>query len=366
MTATTAPTAQATPDEIAGRINSSVINAMEVYCVYIGDRLGFYRYLHEDGPMTAAELAARAGTNERYTREWLEQQATAGFLACDNPQAPAAERRFRLPEGYETVLVEPESLNGMASFAQLLVATAAPLQQLVQAFRTGDGVPYADYGEDMHEGQARASRPALTHLLAQEWIAAMPDIAARLQADPPARIADIGMGQGWSSIALAKAFPRAGVDGLDLDTASVKAARENVRAAGVDDRVSIHARDAGDHELAGQYDFALAVECIHDMSDPVGVLGAMRRLVGPGGTVMIVDERVPDAFAPPGDEIERMMYGFSVLHCLPVGMVDKPSVETGTVMRRPTFRRYAEEAGFSKIDELPVEHETFRFYRLTG
>ena len=79
----------------------------------------------------------------------------------------------------------------------------------------------------------------------------------------------------------------------------------------------------------------------------MAVLSAMRRLVGPGGTVLIVDERVPDAFAPNGDEVERMMYGFSVLHCLPVGMVDKPSAETGAVMRRPTFRRYAEEAGYS-------------------
>jgi len=254
----------------------------------------------------------------------------------------------------------------MAPFAQLLVATTAPLHQLVQAFRTGDGVAYADYGDDMHEGQARANRPAFTHLLAQEWIAAMPDIAARLRADPPARVADIGMGQGWSSISLARAYPKARIDGLDLDTASVAAARENARAAGVADRVSFHARDAGDPALAGQYDFALAIECIHDMADPVKVLVAMRRLVGPGGTVLIVDERVPDAFAPNGDEVERMMYGFSVLHCLPVGMVDKPSVETGTVMRRATFHRYAEAAGFSRVDELPVEHDTFRFYRLTG
>ncbi len=366
MTATTSPSAFATPDELAGRMFSSVINAMEVFCVYVGDQLGFYRALHEGGAMTSPELAKRAGTNERYTREWLEQQTTAGYLACDNPDAPAGERTFHLPDGYETVFVEPESLSGMASFSQLLVGTLAPVHQLLDAFRTGDGVPYADYGEDMHEGQARANRPAFRHLLAQEWIAAMPDVAARLHADPPARIADIGMGQGWSSIALAKAFPKARIDGLDLDEASVKAAQENVRAAGVADRVAMHVRDAGDPELAGQYDLALAVECVHDMSDPVGVLDAMRRLVGPGGTVLIVDERVPDAFAPNGDEVERMMYGFSVLHCLPVGMADKPSVETGTVMRRPTFHRYAEDAGFSQIDELPVEHDTFRFYRLTG
>jgi 2-polyprenyl-3-methyl-5-hydroxy-6-metoxy-1,4-benzoquinol methylase len=356
----------ATPEEISGRIFSSLTDAMELFCVYVGDQLGFYRTLHEGGPATTGELAARSKTNERYTREWLEQQAVAGYLAVDNPEASADERRFRLPDGYEAVFVDPESLIGGPSMAQALVGVVAPLDQLLEAFRTGDGVPYADYGEDMHEGQARANRPALTRLLTQEWIAAMPDVAARLQTDPPARIADIGMGQGWSSIALARAYPNARIDGYDLDEASVAAARANVRAAGVDDRVTLHVRDAGDPDLAGQYDFALAVECVHDMADPVSVLGAMRRLVGPDGTVLIVDERVPDTFAPNGDEVERMMYGFSVLHCLPVGMVDKPSVETGTVMRRPTFRRYAEQAGFSRVDELPVEHDTFRFYRLTG
>jgi 2-polyprenyl-3-methyl-5-hydroxy-6-metoxy-1,4-benzoquinol methylase len=365
LTATASQSTNAAPDEITGRIFSSMIDAMEIFCVFVGDQLGFYRALHQGGPATARELAARAGTNERYTREWLEQQAVAGYLAVDNPDA-ADERRFRLPDGYEAVFVDPESLIGGASMAQILAGTVAPMNQLLEAFRTGEGVPYADYGRNLHEGQARVNRPALTHLLAQEWIAAMPDIDARLQADPPARIADIGMGQGWSSIALARAYPRARIDGFDLDEASVAAARENVRAAGVDDQVTMYARDAGDPQLAGQYDFALAVECVHDMSDPVAVLSAMRRLVGPGGTVLIVDERVSDAFAPNGDDVERVYYGFSVLHCLPVGMVDKPSAETGAVMRRPTFRHYAEQAGFSQVDELPVEHDAFRFYRLRG
>ena len=97
----------------------------------------------------------------------------------------------------------------------------------------------------------------------------MPDVDARLQADPPARIADIGMGQGWSSIALARATPRRASTG-STSTRPRWQARENVRAAGVDDRVTMHVRDAGDPELAGQYDFALAVECVHDMADPVG------------------------------------------------------------------------------------------------
>jgi SAM-dependent methyltransferase len=366
VSATVAESVPATPDELAGRLFMAGINAMELFCVYVGDQLGFYRTLRDRGALSAPELANDAGTNERLTREWLEQQATAGFLACDNPDAPAAERRFRLPEGYEAVLVDPESPAQMASFAQIVAGTVAPLQHLLAVFRGDGGVPYADYGRDLHQGQARVNRPAFANLLAQEWIAAMPDVVARLRADPPARIADIGMGQGWSSIALAKAFPTARVDGIDPDEASVAAAQENVRAAGLGDRVTMIARDAGDPELAGQYDFALAIECVHDMSDPVAVLSAMRRLVGPGGTVLIVDERVPDAFAPNGDEVERMMYGFSVLHCLPVGMADTPSAETGAVMRRPTFRRYAAAAGFSAVEELDVPHDTFRFYRLTG
>jgi hypothetical protein len=65
-------------------------------------------------------------------------------------------------------------------------------------------------------------------------------------------------------------------------------------------------------------------------------------------------------------DLERMFYGFSILHCLPVGMVDKPSKETGTVMRPGTFRAYAAEAGFQKVEILPVDNESFYFYRLTA
>src|ERR671913_1661674 len=178
LTMTAPQSTNATPDEITGRIFSSLIDAMEIFCIYVGDQLGFYRALHEGGSATAGELAARAGTNERYTREWLEQQATAGYLATDNPEASADERRFRLPEGYEAVFVDPESLIGGASMAQILSGTVAPVNQLLEAFRTGDGVPYADYGRDLHEGQARVNRPALTHLLAQEWIPPPPGGAA--------------------------------------------------------------------------------------------------------------------------------------------------------------------------------------------
>jgi 2-polyprenyl-3-methyl-5-hydroxy-6-metoxy-1,4-benzoquinol methylase len=144
----------------------------------------------------------------------------------------------------------------------------------------------------------------------------------------------------------------------------VEIARQNARRAGIDDRVSFHVRDAADPKLAGQYDLVAAFECIHDMADPVRALRAMKHLAGSTGTVLVVDERVGEFFSTSKNDVDWMMYGWSILHCLPVGMADKPSAETGTVMRPDTFRTYAREAGFNSVEILPIENYFFRFYRL--
>src|SRR5215204_5989863 len=111
MSAPSAAPTQASPDEIVERVFDSMVKTLELFCIYVGDQLGFYTALHEGGPASSTELAGRAGTNERYTREWLEQQATAGYLICENPEADALERRYVLPEGYAAVFVDRESLS---------------------------------------------------------------------------------------------------------------------------------------------------------------------------------------------------------------------------------------------------------------
>ena len=246
-----------------------------------------------------------------------------------------------------------------------MLGTIRPIDQIVDAYRTGAGVPYEHYGEDMVCGIAAFNRPTFMNSLGQEWIPAMPDVDAALR-KPGARVADIGMGMAWSSIAIAKAYPNATVDGFDLDAQSVALANENIALAGLSDRVAAQVRDAGDPELSGQYDLAIAIECIHDMSNPVAVLASMRRLVGDRGAVLVVDERVQDTFIAPADEVEQMMYGFSVVHCLPVGRVETPSVATGTVIRRSTMERFARDAGFTAIEELDIENPFYRFYRMRG
>jgi 2-polyprenyl-3-methyl-5-hydroxy-6-metoxy-1,4-benzoquinol methylase len=167
-----------------------------------------------------------------------------------------------------------------------------------------------------------------------------------------------------SAIGIARAYPDVRVDAFDLDEASVDLAARNVRESGVADRVRVHLRDAGDPELAGAYDLVAAFETIHDMARPVDALRAMRGMAAPGAGVMVVDEHVADAFAAPADELERLMYGWSILHCLPAGMAEQPSAATGTVMRPSTLRDYALQAGFSNVETLPVDAGFFSVYRL--
>lgn len=200
--------------------------------------------------------------------------------------------------------------------------------------------------------------------LGSEWFPAIREVHARLLSDPPAHVADIGCGAGWSSIGMAQSYPKVQVEGFDLDAASIELARANATRAGLSDRVQFHMRDAGDPALAGRYDLVTAFECLHDMSQPVTALKAMRQLAGEHGAVLVVDERVGDAFTAAGNEVEWMMYGWSILHCLPVGKAEQPSAETGTVLRPALVRRYAQEAGYRGVDVLPIENFFFRFYRL--
>ncbi len=291
-------------------------------------------------------------------REWLEQQAVTGILEVDG------ERRYSLPEADREVFVDPDSLNYMAAFVRMMVGMARPLPQVLEAFRSGGGVPYADFDADFVEGQGDANRVQFVNLLGPEWLPAMPDVDARLRADPPARVADVACGVGWSTISIARAYPNAQVAGFDLDEESIRLARENLDAAGLADRITFEVRDAA--ALAdGNYDLITVFEAVHDLSRPVEVLSALRAALAEDGTLLIADERAAEAFTAPGDELERVFYVWSVLHCLPVGMAEQPSAGTGTAMRPDMLRRYAEEAGFAGVEILPIDNDFWRFYRLS-
>lgn len=351
-------------DALVERLFGAFNQTWDIYAVYLGSKLGFYSALAEGGPHTAAALAAATGTLERYAREWLEQQAVAAILDVDDVRADPAERRYTLPGAHAEVLTDVDSLRYLAPGAVMVAAAGRVLPALLETYRGGPPIAWEDYGDDMRVGQSDMNRPWLLGTFAQEVLPTVTDVHERLQAG--GRVADIGFGGGWSSIGIAKAYPAVEVDGFDIDEPSVQMARRHAEEAGVSDRVRFQARDAADEELAGTYDLVTAFECIHDLGDPVGVLRSMRRLRAPEGTVLVVDEKVAERFTAPGDDVERLMYGFSITTCLPDGMSHPQSPGTGTVMRPDTLRAYALDAGFSDVEILPMDHDTFRLYRLVG
>jgi SAM-dependent methyltransferase len=164
---------------------------------------------------------------------------------------------------------------------------------------------------------------------------------------------------------MATGYPAARIDGFDIDVPSVVQARHNAAESGVSDRVQFFVADAGHLGADTQYDVVTAFECVHDLPDPVAVLTAMRSMVAPGGTVLVADEPVAPEFTAPGDEVERLMYGYSLVCCLPDSLSTDGSVGTGTVMRPATLEGYARAAGFAGVEVLPVGQDYFRFYRLT-
>jgi cyclopropane fatty-acyl-phospholipid synthase-like methyltransferase len=150
--------------------------------------------------------------------------------------------------------------------------------------------------------------------------------------------------------------------GVDLDAPSIEAARRHAAEAGVGERVEFLPADAA--ALDGPFDAAIIIEAVHDMANPVPVLASVRAALAQDGSLIVVDEGVAEAFAAPGDDLERFMYGWSITTCLPDGRSRQPSRATGTVMRPDTLRGYAAEAGFGSVEVLPIENDFFRFYQL--
>lgn len=348
-------------EEFSGNLFLAALATLELANVELGVRLGLYEALAGAGPVTAVELASSADIAERYALEWLEQQAVAGVVEVEDAGQPRDARRFSLPNAHAHVLIDDDSEACMKPCAAVVPWVARAIELMEGAFRTGDGVAFGDFG--LHDVQAAFTRPVFANHLTQNWLQALPEVHAKLVSGEPVRIAEVGCGEGLAAITIARVYSNATIDGYDLDEDSIAEARKHAADAGVTDRVRFVVRDAADTAIVGDYDLVLAIEMLHDVPDPVGVLRTMKKLAGSQGIVLVADERAEDTFTAPAGEMERFLYAFSTLHCLAVSRQDG-GAGAGTVMRTDFVRRYAAEAGFAGVDVLDVEHPQFRLYRL--
>ena len=311
----------ASAETYAERLFAASVSTYETFSTYVGLTLGWFAALADGGPATSAELAARTGTQERYCREFCEFQASLGTLTAD-AATDHRTRVFTLPPGPAEVLLDEHSLNYLGPLTRMAAAAGRRIDDLLTAYRDGGGVSWDAFGDDARESQAALNRPWFDRLLAPA-LAGVPEVHDVL-GGPGARILDVGCGGGWSTLALARAYPTATCVGVDIDAPSLEAARAAADASGLTDRVRFELAHGETLPESEPYDAAFAFECLHDMPRPVEVLAAIRSAVRPGGVVVIMDEAVADTFEAPGSEIDQCMYGFSLFICLPDGMASAP------------------------------------------
>ena len=227
------------PAALTGRLFRDMVGALELLTVYLGERLGLYQALYTDGPATSAELAARTGTTERYIREWLEHHAASGLLEVDDPAAGPLDRRYCLPPGHVPVLADTGDVRYQAFNGVEIVRAARWMPEVAEAIRSGGAPPPLPWAP---EGRPEFNRAVFLNLLARQWLPAIADVDLRLRSEPPARVADLACGTGWSSIAMAQAYPLISVDGFDLDADAIQAARRNAEEARLGGPCHVHRR----------------------------------------------------------------------------------------------------------------------------
>jgi len=336
-------------ETFAGQILVDLGATISAALVYLGDRLGLYRALAEAGRITPHQLAARTGTAERYVREWLGNQAAAGYLTYDPETAT-----YALPAEHAAVLADESSPAFMAGGFTSAVAAFQVLDRMENAFRTGDGVAWHEHDHRLFCGVERFFAPAYREHLVSTWIPALDGVPAKLERG--ARVADVGCGHGLSTILLAEAFPRSTFFGFDVHEASIETARRRAVEAGVDRRVQFACASADDLPGDG-YDLIMFLDCLHDMGDPVGAASRVRECLAPDGTLMVVEpmagDRVEDNLNPVG----RAYYGFSTVVCTPASLAQEGRLGLGAQAGEARLREVLSRAGFRRIRraaETPV------------
>ena len=322
----------------------------------LGDRLGLWKALAH-APMSAGELAATTGLDERYVKEWAAAMSVAGYLTHD----PAAAT-YALAPGAHTALADEGNPLFVAGAYQNLLGLLGVLDDVTDAFRSGEGVPYAEYPADTFDGMARVTAPAHEHALVKRWLPLVPDVVERLRAG--ARVLDVGCGQGRALLAMAEAFPRSRYTGIDAHRPVIERAQARAGARGVGDRVRFEVGDAAAGVPGGPYDVVCVFDVLHDAADPPGLLRTAKGALAPGGAVLLLEPNVADTAEANAWPLGAMNLGVSVLYCMSVSLGSGgPGLGTcGTP--EPVVRELAAGAGFESVDEAEINNMFNRLYVL--
>jgi SAM-dependent methyltransferase len=341
MTTTVQPIDQAKLDEFLGRFVGDLGAALSAALVVIGDRLGLYRAMRGGEPVSAAQLAERTGTDPRYVREWLSNQAAGGYVTYD----PDGEEFFLSPE-QSFALAQEGSPAFIPGAFQVATAAIKDEEKIERAFHSGDGVGWHEHHDDLFAGTERFFRPGYAANLVSSWIPALDGVQAKLQRG--GRVADVGCGHGASTILMAQAFPNSEFIGFDYHRPSIEHAHQAAVEAGLDDRVRFEVASAKEYP-GGPYELVAMFDCLHDMGDPVGAAAHVRDTLAPDGTWLIVEPHAGDRLQDNMNPVGRVFYGASTLICTPASRDQEVGLALGAQAGEARLRAVVTAGGFTRF-----------------
>jgi 2-polyprenyl-3-methyl-5-hydroxy-6-metoxy-1,4-benzoquinol methylase len=320
---------------------SDIGAAFHAAMVVIGDKLGLYKELAKSGPLTSQELAEKTGTTERYVREWLSSQASGGYVNYD-PQT----KRFGLSEEQAFALAEEGSPAFVPGAFLLATAAIKAEPKLVERFQTGAGFGWHEHDPNLFAGTERFFRPNYVGNLLTGWLPALEGVEEKLRAG--ARVADVGCGQGVTTILMAEAFPKSTFAGFDYHGASIEYAQKAASKAGLTDRCSFQIAAAKDFP-GSDYDLVTFFDCLHDMGDPAGASARVRQSLKPDGTWLIVEPFAHDDLEKNLNPIGRMFYSASTLICTPASKSQEVGLALGAQAGEARIREVVTKGGFTRF-----------------
>jgi ubiquinone/menaquinone biosynthesis C-methylase UbiE len=340
--------------EAAGKVFGELGVAITGPLIVLGDRLGLWAAMADAGPVTPEQLAGRTGTVERYVQEWLRGVAVAGYVGYD-----PADGTFTLSEEMALVIADEDSPASLIGVFPGFIALWNDLDAIEGFFRTGDGMGWGDHHPALNDAQSRFTRPMYRASLVDGWIAALDGVTAGLQAG--GRVADIGCGQGTSTILMAERFPASALTGFDHGDALIATARKAAVNAGMSERVGFEVADATSFPTApGGYDLVTFIDCLHDLGDPVAAAAHARSTLAPGGTTMIVEplaaDRFEDDFTNP---YARIGYAISTMVCTPSSLAQPNAAALGAMAGEARLRQVLAEAGYTRVRRVAQEAAPF-------
>jgi len=341
MTATVQTLDEAKLHAFVGQVVGDVAATFSAGLVLIGEKLGLYKAMAGAGPLTSTELAARTGTAERYVREWLANQVASGYIMYDSTM-----QTYTLPGEHALVLADESSPVYLPGAFYLAKSTIQDEPHIAEAFRTGTGVGWHEHNDGVFDGVKRLFGPSYNAFITTAWIPALDGVEDKLKAG--ARVADVGCGEGESTLIMAQAYSRSTFQGYDYHEDAIVRARRAAAAAGVSDRVTFEVAPAKNYP-GSKYDLVTFFDCLHDMGDPVGAARHVRQSLADDGVWMIVEPAAGDRLEDNINPVSRIYYAASTFLCTPSSLAQEVGLALGAQAGEARIRQIVASAGFTRF-----------------